>query len=184
MDSEKLVEVNIVEVSIDKTNQSSIVVLREKDGDRWFPIHVGPIEAHTITYILSGATYTRPLTFDTIVHILEALGGVVVQIVITEMRDSTFFSTIELIREDGATVLVDARPSDAIPLALKLGLPIHVTRKVIDEIGRSGEPEVIDRDEKISELKARLKVAVEAEQYEKAARLRDLISELQNDQND
>lgn len=182
MDREQLIEVNIAEVSIDKTNQASIVVLREKDGPRWFPIYVGPIEAHNITYILSGASYSRPLTFDTIVHMLEALGGVVVQVVITEVRDNTFFATIELIREDGATVLVDARPSDAIPMALKLGLPIHVAAKVLEEAGRSGEPEIVNRDEKINELEARLKVAVEAEQYEKAARLRDLIKELRDDQ--
>ncbi len=181
MERDNLIEVNIAEVSIDRTNQASVIVLREKDGPRWFPIYIGPIEAQNITYILSGATYSRPLTFDTIVHILEALGGVVVQVVITEMRDNTFFSTVELIREDGATVLVDARPSDAIPLALKLGLPIHVAAKVLEEAGRADEPEVIDRDEKIGELEARLKVAVEAEQYEKAARLRDLIKELRDD---
>ena len=178
MDSNDLVEVIITEVSIDKASQASMVVLREKQGTRWFPIYVGPFEAHNITFILRGEAYPRPLTFDTLVNLLTAAGGEVRRVAVTDLHDNTFFATIELQRLDGVAEVVDARPSDAIPLALKMNLPIFVANDVLNRASRQPNPRPLTKEEQIRELEEEMKRAVAAEDYEKAAHLRDRIKEI------
>ena len=111
------------------TNQP-IVLLRERDGERYLPIWIGASEAAAIALSLQGVVTPRPMTHDLIKTILEDLSVDVQRIVVTELRDATFFATIQLQRS-GEDHEVSSRPSDAIALAVRLDVPIRVNETVM-----------------------------------------------------
>ena len=113
------------------TNQP-IVLLRERDGERYLPIWIGAAEAAAIALSLQGVVTPRPMTHDLIKNILEDLTVQVSRIVVTELRESTFFATIELSRE-AATFEISSRPSDAIALAVRMAVPIFASEEVLEE---------------------------------------------------
>ncbi len=113
------------------TNQP-IVLLRERDGERYLPIWIGAAEAAAIALSLQGVVTPRPMTHDLIKNILDDLTVQVSRIVVTELRESTFFATIELMRE-AATFEISSRPSDAIALAVRMAVPIFASEEVLEE---------------------------------------------------
>ncbi len=113
------------------TNQP-IVLLRERDGERYLPIWIGAAEAAAIALSLQGVVTPRPMTHDLIKNMLEDLTVQVSRIVVTELRESTFFATIELTRE-AATFEISSRPSDAIALAVRMAVPIFASEEVLEE---------------------------------------------------
>ncbi|MCA9782248.1 MAG: bifunctional nuclease family protein [Calditrichaeota bacterium] len=172
-----MLEVEINEVTFNPSSKSYMVILRQKDADRWLPIYIGPGEAQTITFNMRHSQYPRPMTFDLIQTLIEKLGGVVSRVLISQLKDDTFFAEIDLIKPDGEVVTLDTRPSDAIPLALKLRLPIYMNDDVMQAAGHDGYPRMISLEERISHLERELGKAVEAEDYEHAAELRDQIKQ-------
>ena len=111
----------------------SMIVLRELDGERAFPILIGVHEAYAIDRRTKGIVVQRPLTHDLIDHLIEQLDGQVEQIIISELRDSTFFAKLVL-RHNGELVEVDSRPSDAIAIGAGREVPILVDESVLQEV--------------------------------------------------
>ena len=126
------IEMQVTGLTIDPVNNAPIVILREKDGGRILPIWIGVIEASAIAFELEQVKLTRPMTHDLLRSCIESLGGRVERIQIVDLRDNTYFAML-LISRDGHTIEIDARPSDAIALALRFEAPIYVEEKVIEK---------------------------------------------------
>ncbi|PKA04534.1 bifunctional nuclease family protein, partial [Leptospira ellisii] len=160
------------------------------DSDaRVVPIFIGPLETHSITSVLDGTKPPRPMTHDLMTVLLTTLNVNIVKISIEEIIDNTFYAKITL-RKDEDVIILDARPSDSIALALRANAPIYLAKKVIEEAGIEMKDEEIPGEsiarEKISQLpKTQLEIlqeslnnALKTEDYESAARIRDQIKKL------
>ena len=128
------VEVRLTRIIISEINDNQVVFLREVEGDRQFPILIGLFEATSIDRRVKEIPRTRPLTHDLIVAVAEQMGGELDSVYISELRDHTYFATLR-IKRDGELIEVDARPSDAIAVAVTCEpqLPIFVAEDVIEE---------------------------------------------------
>jgi bifunctional DNase/RNase len=145
---------HLVGVRVEMPTNNPIVLLREADGQhRVLPIFIGPAEATAIAFALQGVVTPRPMTHDLMKDVLDALAVGVDRIVITELRDRTFFAEIEMTR-NGSTSKVSSRPSDAIALAARLSTPIFATEEVLDEaaVAVSDEDEEEDEVERFREF--------------------------------
>jgi uncharacterized protein len=111
-----------------------IVLLREKGGDRVLPIWIGAAEGDALALQLTGGTMPRPLTADLMASLLEASGAGVEQVAIASLRDKTFYAVITL-STGGGTNEIDARPSDALNLAVRVGAPIYVDPEILESSG-------------------------------------------------
>ena len=144
-----MVEMRLEGVRVEMPTNNPIVLLREADGaHRVLPIFIGPVEATAIAFALQGVQTQRPMTHDLMRDVLNALGVGVDRIVITELRDRTFYAEIQMTR-NGTACSVSSRPSDAIALAARLGTPIFATESVLDEaaVPVSEDDEEEDEDE-------------------------------------
>jgi uncharacterized protein len=179
-----MIPVEVTGVSVCPPYQGYVVILREKDGERWLPIFIGAAEAQAISLLLQDLHYSRPLTFDLFHSILRASHAQVRKISVTELKDNTFYALIDLKTSDGDQV-VDARPSDAIALALKSKVPIMVAEEVMNSAAITGDRSEVQPSslDEIAQLGKQLQNALESESYEEAARLRDLIKELEKKEN-
>jgi len=110
-----------------------IIELREVDGERKFPILIGLAEAEAIKRRLQGIEVKRPLTHDLLARIIESFGGQLESIAISDLREHTFYATLNIRRADGNMIEVDSRPSDAIALGVASGVPIYVEEHVLEE---------------------------------------------------
>jgi bifunctional DNase/RNase len=119
-------------VSFDMVGKQPIVLLKTVDGNRFLPIWIGHPEAAAILMKLQGADTPRPMTHDLMVEILDQVDSKCERISITELRDNTFYASITISSSAGE-VEIDSRPSDALALAVRLGVPIFVAEEVIDE---------------------------------------------------
>ena len=125
------IRVELARVIISETTDQQVVVLREKGGERSFPIIIGIFEAVSIDRKLKEIQILRPLTHDLLVNVIGEVGGKLTRIVVNDLRDNTFFAHLH-IELDGRDVEVDARPSDAIALAVRADCPIYAEEKVLD----------------------------------------------------
>jgi len=126
-----LIEMTIKGLMVDPITNTPIVILKDKDGDRVLPIWVGVFEANAIALQIENVATPRPMTHDLLRNIITDLDGQVDRIVVSDLKDNTFFALIHLTVK-GEGVAVDARPSDAIALALRTRAPILVEESVID----------------------------------------------------
>ncbi|MCX6641056.1 MAG: DUF151 domain-containing protein [bacterium] len=175
-----MIPVDVTGVSVCPPYQGYVVILREREGERWLPIFIGAAEAQAISLLLQDMRYTRPLTFDLFYNLLDAADAHIDQISVTELKDNTFYAVVHLRTQQGE-VKIDARPSDAIALALRSKVPIFVDEKVMTTAGLTGEraEDQISSLDEISKLNKQLGQAVQRESYEEAARLRDQIRDLE-----
>jgi bifunctional DNase/RNase len=127
-----LIEMSIKGLMIDPVTNMPIVILRDADNQRVLPIWVGPVEANAIALQIENVAPPRPMTHDLLNNVMSELGANLVRVVITNLRDSTFYAYLEL-RRRGETLLVDARPSDAIALSLRTKAPVFVDSRVLDQ---------------------------------------------------
>ena len=127
-----LIEMQIRGLMLDPVTNVPIVVLRDTDNQRVLPIWVGPVEANAIALQIENIAPPRPLAHDLFRRLVAAVGARVTRVVITELKGSTYYAYLELSRE-GERVLIDARPSDAIAIALRTGSPVFVTPAVIEQ---------------------------------------------------
>jgi bifunctional DNase/RNase len=149
-----MVEMRLVGVRVEMPTNNPIVLLREADGQhRVLPIFIGPVEATAIAFALQGVVTLRPMTHDLIKELLVSLGVAVERIVITELRDRTFYAEIEMTSQ-GSGCKVSSRPSDAIALAARLGTPIFADEAVLEEaaVPISEEDEEDDEVERFREF--------------------------------
>lgn len=175
------------------------LILKEADGDRQLPIIIGQFEAQAIALELEGIKPPRPLTHDLVKNVLETLGTSLAEVVINELRDGTFYARLA-VEGAGGSHEIDSRPSDAIAVAIRFGVPIYVSEEVMeeasyipedkDELPPSTQPEerpkkskekspALSKEAKIEQLQKELNNAVAREDYEKAAKLRDELRRLQ-----
>lgn len=124
--------VEIKGLMLDPSSNIPIVILRDTESQLFLPIWIGVFEANAIALRIEGVEPPRPMTHDLLRLVLETLGATVEKIVISDLRESTFFALIHL-QQKGEAVTVDARPSDAIALALRTEAPIYVLRSVLDK---------------------------------------------------
>jgi uncharacterized protein len=147
-----VVELELIGVRVEVPSNVPIVLLRERGGDnRMLQIFIGGPEATAIAVALEGIEPRRPLTHDLLRIVLEELGTVLDQVVITEVRDNVFFAELHLVIP-GGTHIVSCRPSDAIALAVRTGATIQVNDEVIDEAGYV-ESSADDADEVVEQFK-------------------------------
>jgi bifunctional DNase/RNase len=125
------IEMAIKGLMVDPITNMPIVVLREAEGQRVLPIWVGVFEANAIALQVENVQTPRPMTHDLLKAVIDQLGGRVERIVVCELKENTFYATLHILSTKGS-VEVDARPSDAIALALRCGAPIFVNEEVIE----------------------------------------------------
>jgi uncharacterized protein len=145
-------EMVIYGVSFDLVGKQPIVLLKTADGNKFLPIWIGHPEAAAILMKLQGATTPRPMTHDLVADMLEQLDAEVTQITVTELRDNTFYASIT-VRQNGAEIEIDSRPSDAIAIAVRSDAPIFAAERVIDESAIEFEGEEVNEEEIVDEFR-------------------------------
>jgi bifunctional DNase/RNase len=125
----KMRQMKVDKLGIDLLTHDPVVILKDLEGRRYLPILIGPFEATAIALALEGTQVPRPLSHDLMRMMLEALQAKLEQIVIHDIKDSTFFAKL-VVRTNGETQEIDARPSDGIALALRMQAPIYVSDKI------------------------------------------------------
>ncbi|HDS83944.1 MAG TPA: bifunctional nuclease family protein [Phycisphaerales bacterium] len=128
------IQVELAQIIINEQVDQQIIVLRELNGQRSFPIVIGMPEILAIDRRLKGIELPRPLTHDLLEQVIEQMGGTIEKVVINDLRDHTFFATI-YVRRSAETIAIDSRPSDAIALAAGLRTPLYVAEQVFDQLG-------------------------------------------------
>ena len=199
-----MTEMEVIAVQLEPNSSHPLVWLKDKDQTVFLPIAIGNFEAIAISLALHDEPPPRPISYDLLCAIMDGFNVRVEQVLVSALRDETFFAEITIVR-DGESVVIDSRPSDALALALRVDAPVFVADQVIAEAGLSVEQDVsFEGDENIAALvrsagaddateeapdqvtqqvdalKARLQEAVELEEYEEAARLRDEIGRLEH----
>jgi len=128
-----LVQMDLARIIIVENGDSQVIILREREGERHFPILIGISEALAIDRRLKGIQMPRPLTHDLMSDILDQLGAELERIVISDLREHTFFAKL-VVRRNGHVVEIDARPSDAIALGVSKQTPIFVDEEVLRKV--------------------------------------------------
>jgi bifunctional DNase/RNase len=126
------VQMELKRIIISEVHEQQIIVLREVDGERSFPIVIGIFEATSIDRRVKNIVPPRPLTHDLIVSVIDQLGGDLQDIVISDLQDHTYFAKLR-VRKDGELTEIDCRPSDAIAVAVTAKVPIWVAEDVLAE---------------------------------------------------
>ncbi len=129
-----MVEVTLARIVINETSDEQVIVLKEKNGKRSFPIVIGIFEALAINRIVNERQLPRPLTHELLVSVVQTLGGEITRCVVTELKNNTYYALLSVER-DGQTYEIDSRPSDAITLALHESAQIFVDESVMDAVG-------------------------------------------------
>jgi bifunctional DNase/RNase len=143
-----MVEMSIDSIRVSLMNYQRVVLLKEKGTERCLPIWIGPAEADAIALRLQDVTVPRPLTHDLLNSIIHSLEASVNYIVVTELRNDTFYANI-ILNVNGDQMEIDSRPSDALALAVRTGSPIYVDEVVLDKAGilfdsETGKPVVTE----------------------------------------
>ncbi|HWH33641.1 MAG TPA: bifunctional nuclease family protein [Egibacteraceae bacterium] len=146
-----MIELELVGVRVELPHNQPIVLLKERAGDRFLPIWIGAVEATSIAFALQGVVTARPMTHDLMRNLLEDLKVSVERVVVTELRDGTFYAEIQM-TSDGESFVTSSRPSDAIALAVRATVPIYADEAVLAEAGIQIEDEEEDEVERFKEF--------------------------------
>ncbi len=192
--------------TVAKAEQGNAVLVRPLGLDVAVPIFIAPLEAQSILIGLGSVKMPRPLTHDLFITVLESLESSVNRVEITALKEGTYYAKL-ILDSSGSEIAVDARPSDCLALAVRVKCPIYIDEAVVDEAGisvkmveeknrelkqeqgsESGESETpavsevapVAQEDEMSSLRKLLQAAIEEENYEEAARLRDRIREIEN----
>ncbi len=179
--------------TVARTDKGNAVLVKPLGSEQAVPIFIGQLEAQSILIGLGNVPMPRPLTHDLVIQMLEKFGVTMERVEITDLRDGTFYGRI-LMKQGIKKMSIDSRPSDALGLAARLHCPVFIAESVVEEAGIAvnmiqteddqavspfGESEdETESDTEKDRLLTELQQAVEAENYEEAARLRDKINEL------
>lgn len=141
-----MVEVAIDSIRVSLMSQQRIVILRERDADRYLPIWIGVYEAESITIALQEVEVARPLTHDLLRNVFNQLNARILRVEVIALRDDTFFGNI-VAEVNGSTLNIDSRPSDALAVAVRAHVPILVSRSVMDVAGIIPEEDIQEKEE-------------------------------------
>lgn len=141
-----MVEMELREIQISEAGNHQIIILGEKEGNRLFPIYIGFFEAAAMDQAVHRIQTPRPMTHDLIYNLIDGLDCRLTRILVDQLLDDTFHGKLVLETPDGREVLIDTRPSDAIVLACKRGLPIFVAEEVLDQVISHQEEEAGEFD--------------------------------------
>jgi hypothetical protein len=179
------------------TGGAYAILLKEINGIRRLPIIIGAFEAQAIALEIEGIKPPRPLTHDLLKQIIDSLGATVIEVLIDELKENTFYAKI-ILEISALTNEIDSRPSDAIALAVRAQVPIYVAESVMqiaafvpseetekeplpaEDFEKDDEPLLKSKEAQIAALQNKLREAIESEEYERAAKLRDDIQKLTN----
>lgn len=131
---------NVSGIAVDQATQMPFVVLHDLEKKVMLPIWIGVFEASAIATHLEGIKLTRPMTHDLLKSVLDSLDGTLVRVEIVDLKESTFFAVLLVKRNVGDDVRIDARPSDAIALAIRTGKPVFVEEAVIEKAKDQKQP--------------------------------------------
>jgi len=126
-----MIEVKVQSLGLDRASSTPVVILQESDGSRVLPIWIGPGEASAIAMELAGMKFSRPLTHDLFASVILGLGGTLQRVMITRVVDNTYYAEL-VISRGTELVSVDARPSDSIAIALRMGAPMYTTEDLLE----------------------------------------------------
>lgn len=126
------IQMELRRIIINELGEQQIIVLKEVDGERSFPIVIGTYEAASIDRRVRGIPTPRPMTHDLVASVIEQMGGEIQDILISDLIEGTYYARLR-IRKDGELIEVDCRPSDAIAVAVTVGAPIYVNESVLGE---------------------------------------------------
>ncbi|MBW8014998.1 MAG: bifunctional nuclease family protein [Planctomycetes bacterium] len=128
------VQVEISKIIINETVAQQVIVLKETEGQRrFFPMVIGMPEILAIDRRLKGKTYPRPLTHDLLANLIQEMDGILTKVVITDLNDHTFYANL-VINQNGKSIIVDCRPSDAMALGVGLKVPFYVEEQVFEKL--------------------------------------------------
>lgn len=136
MKENNIIEVELARIVIDETRAEQVVVLREKKGSRMLPIVIGLPEAAAIKMEVQNVRPLRPMTHDLLKDTINGLGAKLEKIVIDSLKENTFYAKLYLVDKASDPIIIDARPSDSIALALRIKAPIFVASAVLDKAGK------------------------------------------------
>ena len=182
-----MIKVDVTKIAYFPPSKGYAVILSEWDGSRELPIIVGSTEAQAIALALENVQMPRPMTHDLASNIIEELNAYISRITIYKLKSETFFAHIEIV-SNGQIIKLDSRPSDAVAIALRTDTAIYVEEELMNlqkiefegsqqkEEDLSQELKNISDDEKINNLNSALGRAIEEENYEVAAKLRDKLN--------
>ena len=147
-----MIEVEVIGIRLELPANQPVLVLRDLDGSRYLPLWIGNSEATAISLALEGVNPPRPLTHDLLVDVIEHLDDSVLSTSITELVDGTYFAQIDFANHDA----VSARPSDAVAIAIRCGVPIYVAQDVLDEAGMDvvSDDDLEDSNEELEKFRA------------------------------
>lgn len=128
-----MVEVELVKIVIRDTSEQQYIFLKEKGGERIFPIVIGYFEASAIDRHVRGVGTPRPMTHDLLSNVVEALGARILRVVVNRLHENTFYARL-YVQQDESEVDIDCRPSDAIALAVQSEVPIYVAEEVLEAV--------------------------------------------------
>jgi bifunctional DNase/RNase len=129
-----MIEMIIDSIRVSLMNYQRVVILKEKVADRYLPIWIGPAEADAIAVKLQEVNVPRPLTHDLLRSVIDTLGASIDSIIVSDLKNDTFYAKI-ILNVDGKQIEVDSRPSDALALAVRVGVPIFAEDVVLDKAG-------------------------------------------------
>jgi bifunctional DNase/RNase len=145
-----MIEMTIDSIRVSLMNYQRVVILKEKAAERYLPIWIGPAEADAIAVKLQDVNTPRPLTHDLLQSVIDALGATVSSIIVSDLKNDTFYAKI-ILNVDGGQMEVDSRPSDALALAVRVEVPIYAEEIVLDRAGimldkETGKPITQDKE--------------------------------------
>lgn len=186
-----MIPVKVTKISYDSEGRNYVVILQEISGNKFLPVIVGSFEAQAIALAIESVETPRPLTHDLICDFIIAIESTLKKIRINNLQEGVFFAQLDIESNESAQVHIDARPSDAIALALRMGTPIFVDSQVMDDAGLLLEDTIKENQKSpfknkkklgksLQRLKEKMQIAIAEEEYEIAAKLRDKISELKS----
>jgi bifunctional DNase/RNase len=170
----RMIEVKIDSIRVSLMSQHRVVVLKDVDTDRYLPIWIGPFEADAITIQLQGVQVARPLTHDLLKSVIDEMGATISHVMVSELKNDTFFARI-VMDVNGQSMEIDARPSDAIALAVRANAPLFVAEEVMSAASIVPETSL---DEASMDIDTE---PLSEEEEEKLAVFRDFIDELDLD---
>lgn len=171
-----MLEMSVDSIRVSPMNYQRVVILRQKESDRYLPIWIGPAEADAIAVKLQDLSVPRPLTHDLLRTVIDTLGGQVQHILVSDLQNDTFFAKI-VIQMNGDLKEIDSRPSDAMALAVRTQVPIFADETVMEKAGvlldkETGKPIVPDQPDQPDPA------PVDEEQLKRMSAFTDFINDL------